>query len=166
MRITKVHFSSVFSEAWIQALTPKNIMAGFRTTGRFPFNRNAIELPGDAVQNLSEITGIAFIPPYSPAKRCIPPQNVSTDKVEDSMLYEEDCDVSHACSPEQYRPIKRNPTMSYFLPTPTATPTAAKGSVLSKNMSSRVLTSAEENEREKERKKGPGEGRACPEERK
>ena len=156
MRITKVHFSSVFSEAWIQALTPKNIMAGFRTTGIFPFNRNAIELPGDAVQNLSEITGIAYIPLYSPTKRCIPPQDVSTDKVEDSMLYEEDCHVSHACSPEQYRPMKRNTTMSYFLPTPT--PTAAKGSVLSKNRSSRVLTSAEnlkrleEKEREKERK--------------
>ena len=91
---------------------------------------------------------------------------MSTDKVEDSMLYEEDCDVSHACSPEQYRPMKRITTMSYFLPTPTPTPTAAKGSVLSKNRSSRVLTSAEnlkrleEKEREKERKAQEKEERA------
>ena len=99
MCITKVIFSYVFGS---KVLTPKNIMAGFHTTGIYPFNRNAIELPGDTLQNLPEISGIAYIPLYSPAKHCIPRQDLSTDKEEDAqMLCDEVFDVSHyVCSPE------------------------------------------------------------------
>ena len=165
MHITKVNFSYVFSEAWIQALTPKNIMAGFRTTGIYPFNRNAIELPGDTLQNLSEISGIAYIPLYSPAKHRIPRQDLSIEKEEDAQMCDKGFDVSHyACSPEQYRPLMKHTAMSSFLPTPTPTP--AKAPAPSKNRCSRVLTSAEnlkrieEKEREKERKAQEKEERA------
>ena len=148
----------MFSKAWIQALTPKNVMAGFCTTGIDLFNRNAIELPGDTLQKLSEILGISNIPLYSPAKHRIPCQDLTTDKEEDAqMLCDKVFDVSHyACSPEQYRPMTKHTAMSSFLPTPTPTP--AKAPVLSKNRCFNVLTSAEnlktieEKEREKERK--------------
>ena len=73
------------------------------------------------------------------------------------MLHDEVCDVSHyVCSPEQYRPMTKHNAMSCFLPT--STPMPAKAPVLSKNICSRVLISAEnlkrieEKEREKERK--------------
>ena len=40
--ISKYNFSEVFSEAWLLALTPANIVSGFRKCGIHPFNRNAI----------------------------------------------------------------------------------------------------------------------------
>ena len=73
VRVTKHNFSSVFSEAWIQALTPKNIVSGFRTTGIYPPDRNAIMLPSDVKQNLAQKAGIAYIPLYTPAKHRITP---------------------------------------------------------------------------------------------
>lgn len=43
--ISKLNFSRVFSAAWMKALTPENITAGFRKCGVYPFNRHAISLP-------------------------------------------------------------------------------------------------------------------------
>ena len=40
--ITKFHFSSLFSQAWSRSMTTDNISSGFRTTGIWPFNPNAI----------------------------------------------------------------------------------------------------------------------------
>jgi len=42
--ISKYSFSSLFSKAWLQALSVCNIVAGFRKCGVYPFNRNAIEI--------------------------------------------------------------------------------------------------------------------------
>ena len=47
MVISKLNFSGLFAEAWLKALTPANIVAGFRKCGVYPFNRNAIPLPDD-----------------------------------------------------------------------------------------------------------------------
>ena len=47
MVISKLNFSGLFTEAWLKALTPANIVAGFRKCGVYPFNRNAIPLPDD-----------------------------------------------------------------------------------------------------------------------
>ncbi len=43
--VSKLNFSSLFSQAWLKALTPANIVAGFRKCGVYPFNRNVIPLP-------------------------------------------------------------------------------------------------------------------------
>ena len=40
--ITKFKFSSLFHRAWVQAMRPANVMAGFKKAGVFPFNRHAI----------------------------------------------------------------------------------------------------------------------------
>ena len=42
MIISKLNFSNIFAEAWLKALTPVNIVAGFKKCGIYPFNRNAI----------------------------------------------------------------------------------------------------------------------------
>ena len=42
MIISKLNFSKIFAEAWLKALTPVNIVAGFKKCGIYPFNRNAI----------------------------------------------------------------------------------------------------------------------------
>ena len=70
-QVTKLNFSPLFSEAWVQALTPRNIISGFRTTGVYPPDRTAIRLPCVQMPNLAQKTGIAYIPLYTPAKRRI-----------------------------------------------------------------------------------------------
>ena len=70
-QVTKLNFSPLFSEAWVRALTPRNIISGFRTTGVYPPDRTAIRLPCEQMPNLAQKTGIAYIPLYTPAKRRI-----------------------------------------------------------------------------------------------
>ena len=40
--ITKYQFSQLFSEAWLKAMNPANIISGFRSCGIFPFNPTAV----------------------------------------------------------------------------------------------------------------------------
>ena len=51
---------NLFSEAWIQSPTLRNIIAGFCTTGVYPPRLNAIKLLGEELPNLSQKTGVAF----------------------------------------------------------------------------------------------------------
>lgn len=45
-KINKARFNPIFTRVWAKSLTPENIMSGFRATGLFPFDPNAI--PEDA----------------------------------------------------------------------------------------------------------------------
>lgn len=45
--ISKYNFSGLFAQAWLLAVTPSNIVSGFRKTGIHPFDRNAIPIPGE-----------------------------------------------------------------------------------------------------------------------
>ena len=47
----------------------KNIITGFRITGIFPVDRNAITLPGEKRKSLAERTGLSYIPFMSPMKK-------------------------------------------------------------------------------------------------
>ena len=58
-------FSWLFHTAWLDAMTTKNITAGFRTTGIYPVDRNGIVLPGEKKKSLSEETGNHFSLPQS-----------------------------------------------------------------------------------------------------
>ena len=65
-------FSRLFHIAWVESMTTKNIVAGFRTTGIYPTNRHAIVLPGESDKpkvSLSEKTGVSFIPLLTPSKK-------------------------------------------------------------------------------------------------
>ena len=40
--ITKLNFNRVFRTAWMKAVSPSNVSGGFRKSGVFPFNRDAV----------------------------------------------------------------------------------------------------------------------------
>lgn len=72
--VTRYDFSALFSEAWTQSMTMKNVMASFKMTGVYPFNPSVIPLPNEDEDfksfkpvSLVEKTGLAYIPLYSPA---------------------------------------------------------------------------------------------------
>ena len=68
-RVTRFNFSQLFSLAWMKSMTMKNIVGGFRVTGVYPVNRNVVEKSKELSKpTLSEATGLAYIPLYSPAK--------------------------------------------------------------------------------------------------
>ena len=41
--ITKFNFNELFSQAWLKSLVPANLIAGFKTCGICPLNRNALK---------------------------------------------------------------------------------------------------------------------------
>lgn len=45
--ISKLNFCKVFKPAWLKAICPTNICNGFKKSGVFPFNRNAITVTGN-----------------------------------------------------------------------------------------------------------------------
>ena len=47
MVISKLNFTELFAKAWLQALTPANIVAGVCSCGIYPFSRNGISFPDD-----------------------------------------------------------------------------------------------------------------------
>ena len=50
-------------------MTMSNVLRGFRVTGVYPVNRNVVKIPAEPSKpSLSESTGIAYIPLYSPAR--------------------------------------------------------------------------------------------------
>ena len=65
--VSRYSFSKVFSEAWMKAMTIRNIMSGFRVTGVYPVNRDALRLTVEPAECLAAASGLAFIPLYSPA---------------------------------------------------------------------------------------------------
>ena len=66
--ITIYQFSSLFSLAWLRAMTPQTMVSGFKATGVFPLNRRAIHVPGnDALTNtpiavVARRGGIKYMP--------------------------------------------------------------------------------------------------------
>ena len=66
--VSYYNFTALFEKAWKKAMTPANIMAGFKVAGVYPFDRDAVICkPAHKVPlSLSEQTGLRFIPMYSP----------------------------------------------------------------------------------------------------
>ena len=67
--VTRYEFSQLFSKAWMSSMTIPNVLAGFRVTGIYPLDREAILGPISDVSPLTEETGLSFIPMISPAVR-------------------------------------------------------------------------------------------------
>lgn len=68
-------FNSLFFLAWINAMSMKNVMSGFRVCGVYPFNREALALvlPEEQYttlnpEALSQISGLKYISLYSPVQ--------------------------------------------------------------------------------------------------
>ena len=70
--VTLYDFSDLFVGAWEKAMTLKTITNGFKVTGIYPFNRNAIIESGKYKlfnpTSLVVESGLAYIPLYSPAR--------------------------------------------------------------------------------------------------
>ena len=67
--ITHYQFGTIFSKAWTRAMTPSNIMAGFKITGVYPVNSLALISPETVPKlTLCERTGLKYIPFYTPKK--------------------------------------------------------------------------------------------------
>ena len=164
--ISKHNFSHIFSEAWYKSMTQKNVLAGFRTTGVCPLNRDAIDLPGDDVaSNLCQKTGLSYIPLYTPVKRRIPggvaesPRFSQSELLKFEQYYEDkqDCDDPryrmwvNKYHPElplleeespvhsRYQQAERHTTLTPFL----TLPVPPRRKPTTQIHSSRVLTSAE-----------------------
>ena len=45
--VNDYNFCRPFSKAWLESMTTRNIAGGYRTTGIYPLNRDAIQLPGE-----------------------------------------------------------------------------------------------------------------------
>ena len=67
-RVTHNDFSALFAQAWFKSMTMANIIAGFRVTGIFPFQRMSLEPPSTSGPTLAERTGLAYIPLFTPAR--------------------------------------------------------------------------------------------------
>ena len=73
--VSRYDFCELFAKAWYKSLTMPNIINSFKATGVCPLNRMAISLPDDEdgfssfkPSSLTEKTGLAYIPLYSPAR--------------------------------------------------------------------------------------------------
>ena len=100
--VTIYNFSKIFSQAWYQTMIPRTIMAGFRATGVYPFNRRAISIPGSEERTatptakLAYQQGIKSLPFYSPhhGKHCqelqLSEQQHSSETVLPTMSLEND----------------------------------------------------------------------------
>ena len=67
--ITRFQFSELFSKAWKKGMTANNIKAGFRTTGIYPYNPEAViqRKAASPPPSLCQRTGLKYIPFFSPA---------------------------------------------------------------------------------------------------
>ncbi len=68
--VTRYQFSELFREAWLKGMTMSNVIAGFKTTGIYPFNPQAL-LPmpspvSSRFQGRSIHADISYIPLFSP----------------------------------------------------------------------------------------------------
>ena len=59
--MAKLSFSPLFSEAWVQALTPRIITSGFHILGMYLNHCPAIKLPCKQIASLTQKTGIAVV---------------------------------------------------------------------------------------------------------
>ena len=73
--VTRYDFCQLFAKAWYKSFTMPNIINSFKATGVCPLNRMAIRLSDDEdvfssfkPSSLSERTGLAYIPLYSPSR--------------------------------------------------------------------------------------------------
>jgi len=180
--VTRYDFSALFADAWSKAMTLKNIAAGFRITGIYPFNRDAIPIPDKEFtefqpQDLIKSTGLKFIPLYSPsrltsASPSSPPSSpacISTPLQKDRASWSDSSSLnrslSDSClikiSPQSscYLPVKRGRLLRKLMSTPrppSQLPTKQKkscGKVLTSREQLKILEDKEQKKQEEERQR-------------
>lgn len=71
--VTRYDFSSLFAEAWVNAMKMRNVKSGFKVCGICPYSREALIKPEATTafrpEELPQLPGLKFIPMYSPARK-------------------------------------------------------------------------------------------------
>ena len=104
--VTRYSFSQLFGKAWTRSMNMTNVIAGFRTTGIFPFNRNALLPVTESLtpskfnpKSLCKGTKLKFIPVYSPVQsKPMPPSSpplYNFTEEEITQRYEEGYNITH-----------------------------------------------------------------------
>ncbi len=138
-------------------MSPKNAIAGFKTTGVYPPNRNAIKLVEDT-PTLSGKHGIAYIPLYTPVKRKVSqPVSPSTPESSEEELMQNPVPTQDSTSEspnssviDDFGAAIYKSAISGFLEIPIP-PKPSK--LPEQTVSSRVLTSVENLQRIKEKER-------------
>ena len=114
--VTRHQFSAIFQRAWSKSMTMTNIIAGFRVTGIYPLNRQAVDGRRKSVcESLAERTGLEYIPLYSPShhRRHVVQPEVTFNPEEMALFqtrYEEGYDLNderYQCWLKMYHPEVR-----------------------------------------------------------
>ena len=129
--ISRYNFSALFARAWLSTMTPNNCIAGFRTTGIIPLDRDVIIGRLSCEEKPSEIfdsAGLKRLAMYTPAK-CILGKSID----EDSYTSDE-CILDHSHGEQQNEMVNISSCES-----PTITPIPATPPL----KLTRVLTSAQ-----------------------
>ena len=74
--VSRYEFSSLFTDAWCNAMSMKNVAAGFKVTGVYPFDNQAIKVPEEEYttfkpEALAVSSGIKYTVKPVPAVTCI-----------------------------------------------------------------------------------------------
>ena len=157
--VNRFNFTEIFSRAWTKAMTPANIVAGFRSTGIYPLNRYAVlrylQLEEDGkIDMIASKMGL-FLPLYSPSKSH--PRTCTSDSESIDYYEENTCSEDSTCgyygkfSEDEDYITKVQPSILHNFLTLPQLPSNEKKT----NHSARVLTSSENLKliREKEIKK-------------
>ena len=178
--MTHLDFCELFSKAWYQAMTPRNITASYKVTGICSYNPSSIQLGGTEKKSFStfnpaslvEESGLKYIPFYSPTSKDRHISNslrVACEENDDNCCNSDsdaDCHLSLESSSIDNSPPKmatlavRNSTsVSKFLVQPlppSAHPTERTkscGMVLTSAQNMKLLEEKQRVKEEKERKK-------------
>lgn len=163
--VTRYDFSSLFCGAWDNCMTIKNIKAGFRVTGVFPLNKDAIHLPEDqfmepefqSMSSLVDSAGISYIPLYSssPLESIPEAENDAEDSFYSYSDYSSTCNAKSMTKQPPATPAKPLPCISSFGQLLVLPPMLSKEPTKHGKSCGRVLTSQESlaQMEEKERKK-------------
>lgn len=136
--VSRYSFCSVFATAWLQAMTMKNIIAGFRVTGIFPIDRHKlIHVESPRPSRLDSVDP-AYLPMLSPT----PHTKMATSKTVafSDTAPDTEFETTVVVYSKQSMPIEK--MLKYPSPIKSCNNPATK-STPSKNYSSRVLTSSE-----------------------
>lgn len=88
--VSRYSFCSVFAIAWLQAMSMKNIIAGFKVTGIFPIDRCKLVCFDSPAPSLLQSVDLAYIPMLSPTPhKKIPTSNpIAFSNSEHELYYE------------------------------------------------------------------------------
>ena len=68
MVVTRYQFSQLLNKAWMQSMNISIIISGFKVTGIYPTDRQALlKLISDSYSDMREESGLAFIPLIHPS---------------------------------------------------------------------------------------------------